>query len=74
MELQDLLTVIGNYAFPVVMCLLLFKKLDNDQAKTQEALDKRDQLHREEIQSLRSSLDNNTAALNALAVQISENK
>jgi len=74
MELQDLLTVIGNYAFPVVMCLLLFKKLDNDQQKTQEALDKRDQLHREEIQSLRSSLDNNTAALNALAVQISENK
>jgi hypothetical protein len=74
MELQDLLTVIGNYAFPVVMCLLLFKKLDNDQQKTQEALDKRDQLHREEIQSLRSALDNNTAAINALAVEISKSE
>lgn len=72
MDIQDLLTVIGNYAFPVVMCLLLFKKLDTDQQKTQEALDRRDQLHREEIQSLRSALDNNTAAINALAVEISK--
>lgn len=70
MDFQDLLTVVGNYAFPVFMCLLLFRKLDNDQAKTQEALDKRDQLHREEIQSLRSALDNNTAAINALACRI----
>lgn len=73
MEFQDLLTIIGNYAFPVIMCLLLFRKLDSDQVKSMEAQEKRDQLHREEVQSLRASLDNNTAALNALAIRISEN-
>ena len=73
MNIQDILTVIGNYAFPIVMCLLLFKKLDSDQEKSQQAAEKRDQLHREETQSLRVSLDNNTAAINALAAKIQNN-
>ena len=73
MEIQDILTVIGNYAFPVIMCLLLFKKLDSDQEKSQSAAEKRDQLHREEIQSLRSALDNNTAAINTLAANMRNN-
>lgn len=63
MDFQDLLTVIGNYAFPIIMCLLLFRKLDSDQDK-----------HAEEIKSLRASLDNNTQAINALAQSIALNK
>ena len=73
MDINDILTIIGSYAFPIGMCLLLFKKLDSDQANSQAAMDRRDTLHREEIQSLRSALDNNTAAINALAAQITRN-
>ena len=72
MEL-DLLTIIGNYAFPIVMCIALFWKLDKDQKANQEAAERRDQLHREEIQSLRESLDNNTAAIAQLALTINRN-
>lgn len=70
MEIQDVLTIIGNYAFPICMCLLLFKKLDSDQEKSQQAAERRDQLHREEVQGLRAALDNNTAAINSLAASI----
>ena len=66
----DVLTLIGNYAFPVVMCIALFWKLDKDQKTNLDAAERRDQLHREEIQGLRASLDNNTAALNSLARSI----
>lgn len=73
MDINDILTIIGSYAFPIGMCILLFKKLDSDQQKSMDQMDRRDTLHREEIQSLRSALDNNTAAINALAAQITRN-
>ena len=66
----DILTLIGNYAFPICMCIALFWKLDKDTKDNREAQEKRDQLHREEVQSLRSSLDNNTAALAQLSLTI----
>lgn len=66
----DILTLIGNYAFPICMCIALFWKLDKDAKENRDAQEKRDQLHREEVQSLRSSLDNNTAALAQLSLTI----
>lgn len=45
----DILTLIGNYAFPIVACIALFWKMDKDQ-----------QRHQEEMDKIRESLDNNT--------------
>lgn len=61
--MDDLLTLIGNYAFPIVCCIALFWKLDKDQKTTQEYMEKRDELHRDEINSLRQVMENNTAAI-----------
>lgn len=61
--MEDLLTLIGNYAFPIVCCAALFWKMDKDQKTTQEYMEKRDELHRDEINSLREVLENNTAAI-----------
>lgn len=66
----DILTIIGNYAFPIVMCIALFWKLDKDQKTSNEQMEKRDQLHRDEMQSLREALDNNTAAIAQLAQKL----
>lgn len=66
----DILTIIGNYAFPIVMCIALFWKLDKDQKTSNEQMEKRDQLHRDEMQSLREALDNNTAAIVQLAQKL----
>lgn len=61
--MDDLLTLIGNYAFPIVCCIALFWKLDKDQKTTQEYMEKRDELHRDEINSLRQVMENNTTAI-----------
>lgn len=66
----DVLTLIGNYAFPIVMCIALFWKMDKDQKENREENSKRDEIHREEMNSIRESLDNNTAALVQLTLQM----
>ena len=63
MGTEDLLTLIGNYAFPICACAALFWKMDKDQKTTQEYMEKRDELHRDEINSLRQVLENNTTAI-----------
>lgn len=53
--MQDILTIIGNYAFPIVACFALFWKLDKDQ-----------QRHQEEMDKLRESLNSNTSVMQEL--------
>lgn len=48
----DILSLIGNYAFPIVACIALFWKLDKDQDR-----------HKEEMDAIRESLDSNTKAV-----------
>lgn len=48
----DILTLIGNYAFPIVACIALFWKMDKDQDR-----------HKEEMDAIRESLDSNTKAV-----------
>lgn len=59
--MDELMTLIGNYAFPIVCCVALFLKMDKDQ-----------QRHSEESEQLRKSLDNNTKALLELGAHIKE--
>ena len=51
----DLLTLIGNYAFPIVACAAMFWKLNKDQDRDKEEMD-----------AIRASLDNNTRVLTEL--------
>lgn len=60
-ESADLLTLIGNYAFPIVACIALFLKMDKDQTQ-----------HKEEMDAIRQSLDNNTKVLTELYTVIKE--
>ena len=59
--MDDLLTLIGNYAFPIVACAALFWKLNKDQDR-----------HKEEIDAIRESLDNNTKILTELVAVIKQ--
>lgn len=58
---SDLLTLIGNYAFPIVACVGLFWKLNKDQER-----------HQKEIDALRQSLDNNTKVLTELSAVLTK--
>ena len=44
--MDEILTLIGNYVFPIAACVALFWKMDKDQKTTQEYMEKRDELHR----------------------------
>lgn len=68
--MEPLLEILGSYAFPIVACAALFWKMDKDQKTTQEYMAKRDELHREEINSLRESLDNNTRVIVKLEAKL----
>lgn len=55
MEFEQLLTLIGNYVFPICCCIYLFWS----QAKERDA-------HKEEMNKVTEALHNNTIALTEL--------
>ena len=55
MEFEQILTLIGSYAFPIVACCVMFWK----SAKDQEG-------HRAEMDKMSEALNNNTLALTRL--------
>lgn len=56
-----ILNLIGSYAFPIVMCIALFWKMD-----------KQDTEHKAEIDKISSALDNNTVAIVKLVEHMKE--
>jgi len=52
MSFDNLLTLISSYGFPIVMCLVLFFYMQ-----------KKDENHKKEIDSLKEAIDNNTQVL-----------
>lgn len=68
--MDQLMEILGSYAFPIVACIALFWKMDRDQKTTQEYMSKRDEMHRAEIDSLRESLDNNTRVIIKLEAKL----
>lgn len=60
MDLNSFTTLIGSLGFPIVMCLLLYYRMD-----------KQDENHKTEMEKITEALNNNTQALTALATKIS---
>ena len=52
METKDIIQIISNFGFPVLMCLLLFYYIRNEQKKANETL-----------QELRLAIDRNTTII-----------
>ena len=60
MDLNAFTTLIGSLGFPIIMCLLLYYRMD-----------KQDENHKTEMEKITEALNNNTQALTALATKIS---
>ena len=52
METNEIVQIISNFGFPVLMCLLLFYYIRNEQKKANETLDE-----------LRQTIDRNTTII-----------
>lgn len=55
MEFTDILTLIGSYCFPIVMCIAFFWKLDKDSKQ-----------HKEEMDKMSEAINNNTLTMQKL--------
>ena len=61
MDVQSIASLISSIGFPVVMCLLIFQRMD-----------KQDTYHQEQIRAMTESLNKNTEAINMLKEKISD--
>ena len=59
MEFTDILTLISNYAFPIVCCVWMFKQLDKDR-----------QDHKDEVKSMTEAVNNNTVVLKQILTKL----
>lgn len=73
MEFSDILTLIGSYAFPIVMCVAFFwRQYKSDEAFRKELEDLREahqedrEAHQEEMLKSIEAINNNTQALQRL--------
>lgn len=60
MDLNAFTTLIGSLGFPIVMCLLLYYRMD-----------KQDENHKNEMEKITEALNNNTQAITSLVTKIS---
>lgn len=74
MEFSDILTLIGSYAFPIVMCIAFFwRQYKSDDAFKNELKELRD-AHEEEMMKSIEAINNNTLALQRLADRLEATK
>ena len=59
MSFQDIATLIGSYAFPIVMCILMWS-----------GITKKDEQHKEEMDTMKTAIDANTAVLKELIIKL----
>lgn len=59
MDITVIANLIGSLGFPIVMCLMMYSRLN-----------KQDEQHKEEMTKLTESLNNNTIALTQLATKL----
>lgn len=59
MDVSLITNLIGSLGFPIVMCIMLYNRMD-----------KQDEQHKEEMSKLTESLNNNTIALTQLSAKL----
>ena len=71
---MDILTIIGQYAFPIVACVAMgwYVKYQDDKNRVQ--LDKIMEAHKLEIKEITTALNNNTLALQRLTDFMEDDK
>lgn len=70
MDAQSITTLIGSVGFPIVMCLILMKYMEQVQADNKETIEKMSESHKAETDALKESLNNNTKILTELKTML----
>lgn len=59
MDFQEVVQLVGSLGFPIVMCLMMYYRMD-----------KQDEVHKQEMDKITESLNNNTIALTKLTERL----
>ena len=63
---QEIFTAIGQYAFPIVMCLLMGKYLKYREDQHTKAVSELNSQHQDEMEKITVALNNNTLVIQKL--------
>lgn len=75
MEMETILTAIGSFGFPIVMCIVICFYVKYIIDKNNEQLEKITLRHQEESKEMTKAIENNTIAITKLIEKIgSDNK
>lgn len=72
--MEQIIELLGQYAFPVVMCLIMAWYVKDQADKNREDIKQINQQHQEEMSQVTSALNNNTLALQRLSDMIGRNE
>lgn len=61
--MENIFTLLSNYIFPIAACIMLYKELQEIRKDHAAALETEREAHKEEMESMRVVLENNTIAL-----------
>lgn len=70
MDAQGITALIGSVGFPIVMCLIMWKYMEQIQSDNKETISKLNESHKEEVDALKESLNNNTNVLTELKTML----
>lgn len=68
--MDQIITLLGQYAFPIVMCLIMAWYVKDQSDKNREDIKQINQQHQEEMTQVTTALNNNTLALQRLTDMI----
>lgn len=71
--MEQIVNLLGQYAFPIVMCLIMAWYVKDQSDKNREDIKQINQHHQEEMTQVTSALNNNTLALQRLTDMIGGN-
>lgn len=59
--MENILNLVGNYIFPIAMCLIMFWKMERDQDR-----------YREDLNNMRSVIEANTNVMTEIKTMLAE--
>ena len=72
MDIQGVTSLITTVGFPIAVCLICFWYIKRQDEKHQNENEKRDEIHKQEIDKLTDALHNNTIVMQKLVDRLGD--
>ena len=63
---DTIMQLIGSYGFPIIMCLLMYKTMNDNNERHEHQISNLNDKHKEEMTELTTAVNNNTNVMNLI--------